>query len=67
MMPWSALQRDITFWSSWNWEDPSCQGTCNRSWGKLYQYNWFNSDIKGMLSSILDLDLVTLIICYKQA
>lgn len=20
----SALQRNITFWSSWNWEDPSC-------------------------------------------
>lgn len=43
-----ALQRNITFWASWNWENPSCQGTCNGSWGELYQHNWFNSYIKGM-------------------
>lgn len=44
----SALQRNITFWSSWNWENPSCQGSCYRSGGKLYQRNWFKSYIEGM-------------------
>lgn len=51
-MLFSALQRNITFWASWNWENPPCQGSCNRSWGKLYQHNWFDSYIKGMQERI---------------
>lgn len=47
----SALQRNITFWSSWNWENTYGQGTCNRSWCKFYQHNWFNSYFKGNFDS----------------
>uniref|UniRef100_A0A6N2LA92 Uncharacterized protein n=1 Tax=Salix viminalis TaxID=40686 RepID=A0A6N2LA92_SALVM len=35
----AALQRDFAFWTSWNWENPSCQSACNRGRGKLYQHN----------------------------
>ena len=47
--PFPALQRNFAFWTSWNWENPSCQSTCNRGRGKLYQYYWFNSYFKGTL------------------
>uniref|UniRef100_A0A6N2LMI8 Uncharacterized protein n=1 Tax=Salix viminalis TaxID=40686 RepID=A0A6N2LMI8_SALVM len=33
---------DFAFWTSWNWENPSCQSACNRGRGKLYQHNWSN-------------------------
>lgn len=46
-----ALQRNITFWATWNGENSSCQGSCHRGWGKLYQHNWFDSYIKGMQKS----------------
>lgn len=55
-MFFSALQRNITFWASWNWENPPCKGSCNRSWGKLYQHNWFDSYIKGMQERVFWID-----------
>uniref|UniRef100_A0A6N2L963 AAA ATPase AAA+ lid domain-containing protein n=1 Tax=Salix viminalis TaxID=40686 RepID=A0A6N2L963_SALVM len=30
---------DFAFWTSWNWENPSCQSACNRGRGKLYRHN----------------------------
>lgn len=58
-----ALQRNITFWASWNWENPSCQGTCYRSRCKFYQHNWFNPYFKGMVmfSSYLNLNQFLLV------
>uniref|UniRef100_A0A6N2LLY2 ATPase AAA-type core domain-containing protein n=1 Tax=Salix viminalis TaxID=40686 RepID=A0A6N2LLY2_SALVM len=33
------MDMDFAFWTSWNWENPSCQSACNRGRGKLYQHN----------------------------
>jgi hypothetical protein len=49
--PFPALQRNFALWTSWNWENPSCQSACNRGRGKLYQHNWFNSYFKGAIKN----------------
>lgn len=36
-----ALQRYIAFWTSRDRENTFGKGTCNRSWSKFYQHNWF--------------------------